>query len=145
MTHSCSPENPFSVPWWAGWDFHHCATPCSVTNQTKFALSHIFELPLGVAQSAAMFPTVAEWTHWGYATQGSRTQTQPAVSDWQMQTLVQDRSKNAGRMKLWAAIPVDQTVHAHQGNRAHVADDSVILDRLIRHRSVPSLLWSELS
>jgi hypothetical protein len=34
------------------------------------------------------------------------------------------------------AVPVDRTVHTHQGDSAHVADDSVIFDRLIRHRSV---------
>jgi hypothetical protein len=53
--------------------------------------------------------------------------------------IVQDRSENAGRVKLWVAVPVDRAVYAHQGNHAHVADDSVIFDRLIRHFSVSSL------
>jgi hypothetical protein len=46
--------------------------------------------------------------------------------------------KMLGESNPWVAAPVDRTVHAHQGNCAHVADDSVIFDRLIRHCSVPS-------
>jgi len=58
--------------------------------------------------------------------------------------VIQDRPENAGRVKVWVAVPVERAVHAYQGNCPHVADDSVILDRLIGHRSVPSLC-SEMS
>jgi hypothetical protein len=56
--------------------------------------------------------------------------------------VIQDRSKDAGRVKVWVAVPVDRTVHAHQRNCAHVADDSVIFDRLIRHCSISFLFVS---
>jgi hypothetical protein len=46
----------------------------------------------------------------------------------------------AGRIEVWVTVPVDRTVHAYQGNSAHVADDSVIFDRLIRHSNVPPLV-----
>ena len=50
--------------------------------------------------------------------------------------------------KRWAnrsgvAVPIDRTVHAYQGNSPHVADDSVIFDRLIRHCKVPFRLRKE--
>ena len=50
--------------------------------------------------------------------------------------IVQDRSENAGGIKVRVAVPVNGSVHAHESNRAHVADDSVIFDGLIRHRNV---------
>ena len=52
--------------------------------------------------------------------------------------IIQDRPENAGRIEMWVALPVDGTVHAYQRNCTHVADHSVIFDRLIRHCSVPS-------
>jgi len=45
--------------------------------------------------------------------------------------VVQERAKDAGRIKVWLTVPVDGTVHANKGDRAHVADDSVVLDWLI--------------
>jgi hypothetical protein len=56
--------------------------------------------------------------------------------------VIEDRSKDAGRVEVWVAVPVDRTVHAHQRNCAHVADDSVICDRLIRHCSISFLFVS---
>ena len=56
--------------------------------------------------------------------------------------VIEDRSKDAGRVEVWVAVPVDRTVHAHQRNCAHVADDSVIFDRLIRHCSISFLFVS---
>jgi hypothetical protein len=38
--------------------------------------------------------------------------------------VVQQRSEDAGRIKVWVTVPVDGTVHAHKGYRAHVADDA---------------------
>src|ERR1700693_4698267 len=52
--------------------------------------------------------------------------------------IIQDRPENAGRIEMWVAVPVDGTVHAYQRNCTHVANHSVIFDRLIRHCSVPS-------
>src|SRR5207247_2253646 len=58
--------------------------------------------------------------------------------------VIQDRSENTGRIKVWVAVPVDRAVHAYQGNCPHVTDDSVILDRLIGHCCIPfSMLRNE--
>src|SRR5882672_1675490 len=43
--------------------------------------------------------------------------------------IVQNRSENAGRVEVWVAVPVDRAVHTYQGDSAHVAYDSVVLDR----------------
>jgi effector-binding domain-containing protein len=48
--------------------------------------------------------------------------------------VVQERSKDTGRIKVRVTIPVDRTIHAHKGDRTHVADDSVVFDGLIWHR-----------
>src|SRR4029077_21063096 len=56
--------------------------------------------------------------------------------------VIQDRSKDARRVEVLVAVPVDRAVHAHQRNCAHVADDSVIFDRLIRHCSISFLFVS---
>ena len=64
-------------------------------------------------------------------------------SDLEMPALaiVQDRRERGRRIKVGAGEEVDRAVHAHQRRGAHVADDSVVLDRLISHesRSGPSL------
>jgi len=41
-------------------------------------------------------------------------------------------------------VTPSRSVHAYQGNSAHVADDPVVFDRLIRHRSDPFLGRNEL-
>jgi hypothetical protein len=41
-------------------------------------------------------------------------------------------------------VPVNRAVHSRQLNRAHVADNHVLFDRLIQYRSVSSLHWKEL-
>src|ERR1700719_562419 len=56
--------------------------------------------------------------------------------------VIQDRSKDAGRLEVWVAVPVDRTVHSHQRSCEHVADNSVIFDRLIRHCSISFLFIS---
>jgi hypothetical protein len=53
--------------------------------------------------------------------------------------VIQNGPKNAGRIEVRVAVPIDRTVHAYQSNSPHVADDSVIFDRLIGHYFVPSL------
>src|SRR5262249_24806462 len=47
--------------------------------------------------------------------------------------LVENRAKNAGRVEVRQAAPVDRTVHTHQRHRVQVANDAVGLDRLIDH------------
>src|SRR5260370_1435978 len=47
--------------------------------------------------------------------------------------VVQNRSENAGGVKIRETIPVNGAIYPHQRNGAHVADDSVIFDRLISH------------
>src|SRR5262249_13065575 len=48
--------------------------------------------------------------------------------------VIQNCSKDTRRVEVGVAIPVDRAVHADQSNGAHVADDSVVFDRLIRHQ-----------
>src|ERR1700682_1830095 len=52
--------------------------------------------------------------------------------------IIQDSPENTGRIKVRVAVPVDRTIPAYQRNGVHIADDSVIFDRLIRHRYIPS-------
>jgi len=47
--------------------------------------------------------------------------------------VVQNRSEYTGGVKVREAIPVNGPIHPHQRDGAHVANDSVIFDRLIRH------------
>jgi hypothetical protein len=48
--------------------------------------------------------------------------------------VIENCPEDAGRVEVRVTIPVDRTVHAHQCNGAHVTYDSVVFDRLIRHR-----------
>src|SRR5207342_1618873 len=54
---------------------------------------------------------------------------------------VKYRRKYARGIKMRQTQPVDRPIHAHQSRRAHVADNSVALDRLIRcrHETKPPL------
>src|SRR5262249_14578 len=47
--------------------------------------------------------------------------------------LIENGGKNAWRVELRKATPVDRTIHAHQRDRVQVADDAIGLDRLIDH------------
>ena len=47
--------------------------------------------------------------------------------------VVEDRGEHAGRVEARQAQPVDRAVHADQRRRPHVADEAVVLDRLVRH------------
>ena len=47
--------------------------------------------------------------------------------------VVQDRPEDAGGVEGGEAVPVDRAVHADEGRRPHVADDAVVLDRLVGH------------
>ena len=53
--------------------------------------------------------------------------------------VVQQRGKDARGIEVWQAEPVDGAVHPDQRGRAHVADNPIILNGLVRHRcSAPS-------
>src|SRR5205823_3060858 len=47
--------------------------------------------------------------------------------------VVQNCGEDARRVKVRQAEPVDRPVHAHQGRRAHVAYDAVVLNGLVCH------------
>ena len=55
--------------------------------------------------------------------------------------VVEDRGEDARRIEMRQAEPVDRAVHADQGRGPHVADDAVVLDRLVIrcHRIIPPL------
>src|SRR5262249_53044839 len=52
--------------------------------------------------------------------------------------VVQDGGEDAGGIEVGQAEPVDGSVHPHQRGRAQIADDAVILDRLVArfHRTL---------
>ena len=45
--------------------------------------------------------------------------------------VVQNACENTGGIEMRKAIPVDRTVHPDKRNRVHIADDAIVLDRLI--------------
>src|SRR5215813_12366696 len=47
---------------------------------------------------------------------------------------VEDGPEHAGRVEARQAEPIDRPVQADQGGAVHVADDAVVLDRLVAHR-----------
>jgi hypothetical protein len=47
--------------------------------------------------------------------------------------VVEKRAENAGGIEIGGTVPVDGAVHADQSDGAHVADDAVVFDGLIRH------------
>lgn len=47
--------------------------------------------------------------------------------------VVEQRAENAGGVEVGRAMPIDGTVHADEGDGAHVADDSVVFDGLVGH------------
>ena len=51
--------------------------------------------------------------------------------------VIQNCSKDAWRVEVGVTILIDGAIHANQGDGAHVADDLVILDGLIRHGWFP--------
>jgi hypothetical protein len=51
---------------------------------------------------------------------------------------VEDRPKNAGRVKVRAAVPVDRPIGAHQGDGVQVADQTVLGDRQVTGPRCPS-------
>ncbi len=55
---------------------------------------------------------------------------------------VEDRPKHAGRVEARQAEPIDRPVQADQGGAVHVADDTVVLDRLVAHRRQPPVAIS---
>src|SRR5262245_55735354 len=47
--------------------------------------------------------------------------------------VVQQRGKDARRVEVWQTEPVEGAVHPDQRGRAHVADDAIVLNGLVRH------------
>ena len=50
--------------------------------------------------------------------------------------IIQNGGKHTRRIKVRKAQPIDGTVHSHQRRGAHVSDEAVIFNRLIRHGSL---------
>ena len=52
--------------------------------------------------------------------------------------MVEDSGEHAGGIKVGQAQPIDRPIRPHQGGRAHIADEAMIFDGLIRHRLTPT-------
>src|SRR5471030_469378 len=57
--------------------------------------------------------------------------------------IVEQSRKYGRRIEVWIAEKIDCPVHPHQGNRAHIADHTVILNWLEAHVSSVSLTLDE--
>jgi hypothetical protein len=47
--------------------------------------------------------------------------------------IIEQGCKHAGRIEIWVAKKVDGTVYTHEGNRAHIANYPVVLNRFKAH------------
>ncbi len=47
--------------------------------------------------------------------------------------IIEQGCKHGRRIEIWVAEKVDGTVYAHEGNRSHIANDAVVLNRFEAH------------
>ena len=57
--------------------------------------------------------------------------------------VIENGAEDTRGIEVGKAEPVDRAVHADQGRRSHIADDAVVLNRLIGHGLVVSLAGSQ--
>ena len=50
--------------------------------------------------------------------------------------VVEEGAEDAWRIEIWQAAPIDGAVLADEGNGAQVANDAVVVDGQVAHRSV---------